>query len=188
MMKNPYLYSYLPLFSILLYSLSFGIFTVGKLISLFQSIGLYAGMLEFFTDMEIRMLLLFVSFLCFFMMFSALKLVGETIHEIAMLLFSNDSEGHSVKGARGGYVIFFFGGLLSTVAIQSYLALLIIFALSLFCSFVYTVYKMSQYTSLAGMIGLIVFEIVFWAVFLAAVLFVCLKLYNGILASLPFAN
>jgi len=47
---------------------------------------------------------------------------------------------------------------------------------------------MSQYTSLAGMIGLIVFEIVFWAVFLAAVLFVCLKLYNGILASLPFAN
>jgi len=187
-MKNPYLYSYLPLFSILLFSLSFGIFTVGKLIELFRSIGLYAGMLEFFSDMEIRMLLLFILFLCFFMLFSALKLVGETVHEIAMLLFSNDSEGLAVKGARLGYVIFFFGGIVSTLAVQSFLLLMIIFGLSLFCSFVYTVYKMSQYTSLGGMVGLIVFEILFWAMFLAAVLFACLKLYNGILASLPFAK
>lgn len=96
-MKNPYVYGYLPLFSIILYSLTFGIFTVSKSIQLFQSIGIYNGMREFLTDVEIRMLLLFVFFLCFFMLFSALKLIGETIHEIGMLFFSKDSEGGAVK-------------------------------------------------------------------------------------------
>lgn len=188
MMKNPYLYSYLPLLSILLYSLTFGIFAVSRAVELFQSIGLYAGLREFFTDMEIRVLLLFVIFLCFFMLFSALKLIGETIHETGMYFFSKDAEGKAVKAGRGGYAIFFIGGLVSTIAVQSLPMLLIIFALSLFCSFVYTIYKMSQYTSLPGMVGFIVFEVLFWAIFLAAVLFVCLKLYNGILASLPFVQ
>lgn len=187
-MKNAYLYSYLPLFSILLFSLTFGIFTVGKSIELFHSIGLYSGMREFFTDGEIRMLLLFVFFLCFFMLFSALKLVGETVHEIAMAFFLKDSEVEGLKGARWGYLIFFFGGLLSSLATQSVLALIIIFSLSLFCSYVYTVYQMSQYMSLSGLIGLIAFEILFWAVFLVTVAYVCVKLYNGIVASLPFAK
>lgn len=187
-MKNPYLYGYLPLFSIMLYSLTFGIYTVGKSVEFFHSIGVYAGMREFLSDIEIRMLLLFVFFLCFFMLFSALKLIGETIHEVAMLFFSKDSEGGAVRVARGGYVIFFFGGLLSAVAIQSFTLLIIIFIVTIFSSFVYTVYKMSQYMSTAGMIGLIIFEIVFWSIFITAVIYVILKLYNGILASLPFAN
>lgn len=187
-MKNPYVYGYLPLFSIILYSLTFGIFAVSKSIQLFQSIGIYNGMREFLTDVEIRMLLLFVFFLCFFMLFSALKLIGETIHEIGMLFFSKDSEGDAVKAARGGYVLFFIGSLISAFAIQSFTALIIIFALSLFCFFVYSIYKMSQYMSLSGMIGLIAFEILFWSFFITVVIFVCMKLYNGILASLPFAK
>ncbi|NLY80396.1 MAG: YufK family protein [Lysinibacillus sp.] len=187
-MRNPYLYGYLPLFSIMLYSLTFGIYMVGVSVEFFRSIGVYAGMQEFLSDIEISVLLLFVFFLCFFMLFSALKLIGETIHELAMLFFSKDSEGGAVRVARGGYVIFFFGGLLSSVAIQSFTALMIIFIVTIFCSFVYTVYKMSQFMSLTGMVGLIIFEIVFWGIFITAVIYVCLKLYNGILASLPFAN
>lgn len=42
--------------------------------------------------------------------------------------------------------------------------------------------------SLSGMIGLIAFEILFWSFFITVVIFVCMKLYNGILASLPFAK
>lgn len=187
-MKNPYLYGYLPLFSIMLYSLTFGIYTVGQSIEFSQSIGVYAGMREFLSDIEIKLLLLFVFFLCYFMLFSALKLIGETIHEVAMLFFSKDSDGGAVKAARGSYVIFFFGALLSAVAVQSLLALMIIFALAIFSSFVYMVYKMSEFMSMSGMIGLIMFEIVFWAVFITAVMYVFFKLYNGILASLPFAN
>ena len=101
-MKNPYLYGYLPLFTILLFSLTFGIYTVSQSMSLFQAIGVYAGMREFLSDMELKVFLLILFALCFFMLFSALKLIGETIHELGMLFFSKDQNGETMsRGARG---------------------------------------------------------------------------------------
>lgn len=64
-MKNPYLYGYLPLFTILLFSLTFGIYTVGISLDFLTSIGIYSGMREFLTDLELRVLLLIVFTLCF---------------------------------------------------------------------------------------------------------------------------
>lgn len=187
-MKNPYLYGYLPLFSILLFSLTFGIFAVGESLNLLSSIGIYAGMREFLTDFELRVLLLIVFALCFFMLFSALKLIGETIHELGMLFFSKDKAGETMSVARGGYVIFFFGALISAFGMQSIIILSSIFVLTVLTYFVYNIYKLSQYLSLPGTIGLIIFELLFWAIFLTLIIMVVLKLYNGILASLPFAK
>lgn len=187
-MKNPYLYGYLPLFTIVLFSMSFGIYMVDQSLQLFISIGVYSGMQEFLSELEIRVFLLILFSLCFFMLFSALKLIGETIHEVGMLFFSRDNNGQTISVARGGYVIFFFGSLLSFIGIQSFILLMIVFAVTIFAYFIYTIYKMSQYMSTLGMIGLITFEIMFWAVFVTFILYISLKLYNGILASLPFAN
>ena len=53
------------------------------------------------------------------MVFSALKLIAETIHETAMLFFSKDVEGESYSEARGGNVIYFFGALASAGGINS---------------------------------------------------------------------
>lgn len=187
-MKNPYLYGYLPLFSILLFSLTFGIFAVGKSLNLLSSIGIYAGMREFLTDFELRVLLLIVFALCFFMLFSALKLIGETIHETGMLFFSRDKAGETISVARGGYVIFFVGSLLSAFGMQSLIILFIIFVLTVLTYFVYYIYKLSQYLSFTGTIGLIFFEVLFWAIFLTLIIMAILKLYNGVLGSLPFAK
>lgn len=107
-MKNPYLYGYLPLITIVLFSLTFGIFAVSESLQLFQAIGVYNGMREFLSDLELRFVLLIIFALVFFMLFSALKLLGETIHELGMLFFSKDKEGQTIHAARGGYVIFFF--------------------------------------------------------------------------------
>lgn len=187
-MKNPYLYGYLPLFTILLFSLTFGIFTVTQSLEFFKGIGIYNGMREFLSDLQLRMFLLILFAVVFFMLFSALKLVGETIHEIGMLLFSSDQVGETINIARGGYVVFFFGALLSAFGIQSLYILLAIFLLTVLAYFVFSVYKMSNFMSIGGLIGLIFFEIVFWALLIALILYVVVKLYNGILASLPFAN
>ena len=187
-MKNPYLYGYLPLFSVILFSVTFGIYLVGESLAFLTSIGVYAGMREFFTDLELRLLLLSVSALCFFMLFSALKLIGETIHEVGMLLFSKDKEGETMRVTRGGYVILFFGALISAFFIQSFIALMIVVVVTVLVYFVFTVYKMSHFMSFTGMIGLIFFEIIFWATFITTIVYVIFKLYNGILASLPFAN
>ena len=52
--------------------------------------------------------------------------------------------------------------------------------------FVYVVYKLSSSMSLLGTVGLIMFEIIVWSLFLALVIYSIIKLYNGIIASLPF--
>lgn len=186
-MKNPYLYGYLPLLTIILYSLTFGIYVVRISLDLFSKIGIYDGMREFLSDMELRVLLLIVFSLFFFMVFSAFKLIGETIHETGMLFFSRDREGKTIHTTRGGYVIFFFGALVSVFGITSFPILIAILACTVLTYFVYIVYKLSTFMSFGGMIGFIVFEVLVWATFLSSVIYVVFKLYNGLLASLPFA-
>lgn len=187
-MKNPYLYGYLPLLTIVLFSLTFGIYSVRISLDLFSKIGIYDGMREFLSDMELRVLLLIVFSLCFFMIFSAFKLIGETIHETGMLFFSKDREGETIHAARGGYVILFIGALASIFGITSIIILMGILICTVLTYFVYTVYKISTFMSVNGMIGFIVFEVLVWVTFLSCVIYVLFKLYNGLLASLPFAN
>ena len=114
-MKNPYFYGYLPLFTISLFSLTFGFYIVSYSMNVFEAIGVYAGMREFLSEMELKVFLLVLFVLCFFMLFSALKLIGETIHELATLFFSKDQNGETISVARGGYVIFFIGALISSI-------------------------------------------------------------------------
>lgn len=187
-MKNPYLYGYLPLLTIIFFSLSFGIYTVSQSIELFSKIGIYDGMREFLSDVELRTLLLIVFSLCFFMIFSAFKLIGETIHETGMLFFSKDREGETIHTARGGYVIFVIGSLFSFVGITSIVILISILLCTVLTYFVYTVYKMSSYMTMGGMTGFIIFAVLSWITFVGLIIYVLFKLYNGLLASLPFAN
>ena len=143
-------------------------------------------MREFLTDFQLRICLLIIYALLFFMLFSALKLIGETIHETAMLFFSDDVEGESYSEARGGNVIYFFGSLASAVGINSLTVLAVVFLMTTFIYFVYVVFKMSRFMTMTSMIGLIVFEIIVWSALVSIVIYIVLKLYNGVMASLPF--
>lgn len=184
-MRNPYLFGYLPFLTITLFSLTFGVYLVGASIVFFGQIGLYAGMREFLTDAQLRLFLLVIYSLAFFMIFSALKLIAETIHETAMLFFSIDAVGESYSEAKSGNLIYFFGALASVVGIQSVKFLLVIFLLTTFVYFVYTMFKLSKFMTVPSMIGLLFFEILVWGIFLSGIIYIILKLYNGILASLP---
>ncbi|MFJ7731771.1 DUF5366 family protein [Lysinibacillus sp. NPDC097231] len=187
-MRNPYIYGYLPLITILLFSLTFGMYAVSESLQVFHSIGVYSGMREFLSDFELRVFLLIVFAVIFFMLFSALKLVGETIHELGMLFFSKDNDGTTVSQARSGYIILFVGAICSAFAIQFIYALIGIFVLTVFIYFIYLIFKMSHFMSMGGTIGLLVFELFMWIILLSLLVYVVLKLYNGILASLPFAK
>lgn len=185
-MKNPYVFGFLPLITIVLFSLTFSTFTMNKAIELFKVIGVYSGMREFLSDLELKLFLLILFALVYFMLFSAMKLIAETIHELGMLFFSKDYEGKTMAQARGGYVIFFVGAVISAVGFQSIQILLLIFLATAFIYFIYVVYKLSSSMSVVGTIGLIMFEIIVWSLFLALMVYVIIKLYNGIIASLPF--
>lgn len=186
MIKNPYLYSYLPLITIILFSLTFGLFSVNEAIILFRKIGVYGGMHEFLSDVQMRMLLLIVFSTLYFMVFSALKLIGETIHNVGMLFFTKDSIDSAITKVRGGSVIFFFGSLASVVGLTSVYILVAIFIASAFIYFIYVTYKMSDVISFGAVLGVMLFEIVMWVVILTLLAYAIFKLYNGIVSSLPF--
>ena len=184
-MKNPYLFGYLPFITVICFSLTFGVYTVGFSIELFKEIGLYTGMREFLSDVELRVFLLIVYALLFFIVFSSLKLIGKTIHNTAMLFFSKDEEGLSLKEAQAGRVIYFIGALITATAIQSIVIMVLIFLVTTILYFMYTVYKLSLFLSIGSMIGLIMFEVLLWGVFISTIVYIMFKLYNGVLASLP---
>ncbi len=187
-MKNTYLTGYLPLFSILLFSLTFSVYGVEIFVDLFKKIGVYPGMREFLSDMELKLTILVLLMVVCFMVFAALKLIAETINEVAMLFFSKDSEGNLLTKVRSGSLIFFIGSLVSVVSLKSFLGLLLIFVLTSFAYFIFFVYKISPSLSRLGTIGVVGFQLFSWSSLFVTIIFVFLKLYNGVMASLPIMS
>lgn len=184
-MKNTYLLGYFPLISIILFSLSFAVYGEIHTLNLLKQIGIYQGMLSFFSVAGIKLTLLFGLFLIVFMLFAALKLIADTAIEISLLFFSKDLDGESLKSIRACAVIYFIGGAVSLLSIQSVVGILVIFLITTFVAFIYFVYKISPALSGAGLIGIIVFHIFGWSAMLSTILFSGIKLYNSIIASLP---
>ncbi|KIL42596.1 DUF5366 family protein [Jeotgalibacillus soli] len=184
-MKNAYLTGYLPLFSIFMFSLSFSVYGVGVLIELFKGIGIYAGMREFLSEFELKIFILILLMIVFFMVFAALKLIAETINEVSLLFFSKDNEGKALQQVRSGSIIYFVGSLVTVASMQSFIGLIIIFFITSFIYFIYFVMKIRETLTTAGTIGVISFEVIVWSVLLSSVFYVLIRLYSGLMASLP---
>ena len=184
-MKNTYFIGYFPFIAIVLFSLSFAIYCEGRVIDLFVNLGLYQGMIEFFSEAGIKIALLVVLVLFFFMLFAALKLISDTIIEVSLLLFSKDSEGTGLISIRMGAVVYVIGASITLCSIQSLLGLLAIFTVTNLVAFIYFVYKIMPTLSISGLVGLIFFHIFIWSIFLLIVGYSLLKLYNSIMDSLP---
>lgn len=184
-MKNTYLTSYFPLLSILLFSLSLSIRVEMTVIDVLKNAGIYEGMKEFFSDGGIKLSLLVLLLVVFFMIFAALKLIADTINELSLLFFSKDSEGESLKQIRSGSIIYFLGGAISLVSLYSFIGIGAIFATATVVYFIYFVYRISSSMNFLGIIGVIFFQVVIWSSLLTGVLFIAVKVYNSILASLP---
>lgn len=184
-MKNTYLTSYFPLLTILLFSLSLSIRVEMTLIEMLKNAGIYEGMQEFFSVGGIKVALLVLLLLLFFMVFAALKLIANTVNELSLLFFSKDSEGESLKQIRSGSIIYFIGGALSLLSLYSLLGIGVIFAVSTIIYFIYFVFRISSSMNIGGTIGVIFFQVFIWSTLLTGVFYVALKVYNSLIASLP---
>lgn len=183
-MKNTYLTGYFPLISILLFSSAFSIFTVGITTDFLTQAGILKGMLEFFSEQGIR-LALFVAFaLVYFMILSALKLIADTVLELALLFFAKDPEGENLKKIRIASVVYLFASLLAFLLTR--LILLVgLFVLAGLVYFIWVVVRIYQSLSMLNLIGFMMFILLFWATFLIGILYLFIKLYNSVMASLP---
>jgi hypothetical protein len=184
-MKNMYFTSYFPLITILLFSTSLSIATVMLVIDYLQVFGIYDGMLEFFSNNGIKLALFILFALLYFMVFSALKLIANTVTELSLLFFSKDVAGENLTKIRGGSTFYLVAGAISLVAIQYPLAIAAIFLLATICCFIYMVFKISSSLTSFSLIGLVLFQVLFWFIFILGTLFVCFRLYNSVMASLP---
>lgn len=184
-MKNTYLLGYFPLISIILFSLSFAIYGEMQALLLLKNIGLYAGMLEFFSETGIKLSLLIMMFLVCFMLFAALKLISDTIIELALLFFSKDSDGEDLKNIRMAAMIYFIGGVVSFISVNSIIGLAAVFLGTTIIAFIYLAYKISPSLTTSGLIGLIFFHTFTWSLLLLVVAYSAIKLYNSMIASLP---
>ncbi|ARK29100.1 DUF5366 family protein [Halalkalibacter krulwichiae] len=185
-MSNRYITSHFPLISILLYSLAFAIFSQGFILTQLVDLGIYNGMLEFISESGIKITILFLMQLFFFMVFSALKLIADTMIELSMLFFSKDEEGNELNKVRAGSWIFLASSIIALFLAQYLLVLVVVFVIATLAYFIFLVYKISDTLTLAGLIGFIFFQIIFWSVFILAIVLAMVKLYNSFMASLPF--
>lgn len=184
-MKNTYLTGYFPLIAILLFSSSLSISTSLYALKLLSSFGMYDGMLDYFSEKGIRLALFAAFALLYFMVLSALKLIANTVTELSLLFFANDPEGNNLKKIRMGSMIYLGGGILSFVLLQNVIWIVIWFAVVTLAYFVFIVYRIYSTLSLMSLVGFILLELLFWFTFVIGILFIFIKLYNSIMASLP---
>lgn len=184
-MKNTYLTGYFPLIAILLFSSSLSISTSLYALKMLSSFGMYDGMLDYFSEKGIRLALFAAFALLYFMVLSALKLIANTVTELSLLFFANDPEGNNLKKLRMGSMIYLGGGILSFVLLQNVIWIVIWFAVVTLAYFVFIVYRIYSTLSLMSLVGFILLELLFWFTFVIGILFIFIKLYNSIMASLP---
>ncbi|WP_449537403.1 DUF5366 family protein [Ferdinandcohnia sp. Marseille-Q9671] len=184
-MKNTYFTSYFPLIAIILFSISFAIFTELQTLELLKQIGIYRGMQEFFSPTWINFSIFFLFFLFYFMIFAALKLIANTLLELSLLFFTRDNNGESLSRIRTGSFFYLIGGGLSLAFVQSFYGLVILFLLVTLGYFIFFVYRIQDKLSLGGLIGVVFFQTLSWFTFFMTVTYVCIRLYNSIIASLP---
>ncbi|MEI4789770.1 DUF5366 family protein [Bacillus sp. FJAT-53060] len=184
-MKNTYLTGYFPLISILLFSSAFSIFTVGMTTDFLTKAGILKGMLEFFSEQGIRLALFAAFALVYFMILSALKLIADTVLELALLFFAKDPEGGNLKKIRIASVVYLFASLLAFLLTQQLILLVGLFVLANLVYFILVVVRIHQSLSMLNLIGFMMFILLFWATFLIGILYLFIKLYNSVMASLP---
>jgi len=184
-MKNTYLTSHFPLLAILVYSLAFALYAETFLLEKLADIGLYSGMTEFFSESGIKMTLLFVLFLLFFMALAALKIISDTMIQLSLLFFSKDKEGADLQKIRQGSWFYFISSFFALILCKYIEAILASFVIATLAYLVFYLYKIRDSLSLIGLFGMVLFHSLFWGTFLFTFIYAVTKLYNSFIASLP---
>lgn len=118
------------------------------------------------------------------MLFSALKLIADTVNELALFFFSKDHEGQVLMKIRSGSIIFIVGSLFALIFNQSLLLMTIIFVCACFVYFIFFMFKVSEYLTIGNMFGMVFMLLLFWAAFVFSVTYILLRVYNALISTL----
>lgn len=184
-MKNKYIMSYVPLLTVVLFSMALGIYLSFFFIDLSQSLGIYEGLRLFFSARELTITLFLLSSFFFFMLFAALKLIGDTLMGISLFLFLKEQIEEKPKKIHKGAILFLAGSFVSLIVSHSLLSIVLTIFVSACVYFIYVVYEMHGLFQPLPLVGFIFFHILSWAIFFGGTLYLFLTFYNSMLKSLP---
>ncbi|GAF12216.1 membrane protein [Bacillus sp. JCM 19046] len=182
---NRYLTGHLPLISIFLFSLSLALYGQGFVITWLENNGVLSGMTQLLSVNELRLGLIVMLLLLSFMVFSALKIVADTINSLALLFFSKDENGALWQQMQGGAWIYFGASVLSLIAIKFIFVIILLFLIASFAYLLFVIYRIAESLTVPGLIGYVSFQLLFWSTFLFTVFYFAFRLYNTFVASLP---
>ncbi|KUP05346.1 hypothetical protein Q75_12545 [Bacillus coahuilensis p1.1.43] len=184
-MRNAFVTSYVPLLSILLFSLSYSIYVIGKVKEFLRGIGLYQGMSQFLSEVQLTVLLIASSMTFFFMLLSAFKLIAETINGLSFLFFVDSrDELNLYTSLKPLSWIFLVGGFLSIFLTFSIWGMVGISVLVVLIYLVVFFYNVGAVTNIGRLLGVMLFNISSYSALILLLLYIGLKLYNGVLSSL----
>lgn len=142
--------------------------------------------MEAFSEGYIKIILWFALFLFYFMFFSAIKLIANTVMELSIYFFCKDNPDQPFPTHPLASVLYLAFSVVSIFCAKWILLLSGVYLTAGLVAFALLVYKVSDRLNIPRMVGVVFMNLMFWAVFSFAVMNVLLKLYNGILKSIGF--
>ncbi|WP_312451478.1 DUF5366 family protein [Exiguobacterium sp.] len=179
MRTNVYLLSYAPLISILLFSTSLAIATTELALHWLDQVGVYDELLQLLTARDTKLVVWLGFLIVYFMIFSSLKLLSDTINQLGFAFFIKEQEGTTLGMLRPGSILLLVGGCVSFAFMTSFLHVGIVLLVSFFIYFIFYTVQISKMTNAAGAVGLIIFSFLAWGVLLAGLSWVGLTLFNS---------
>lgn len=180
MRTNVYLLSYAPLISILLFSTSLAIATSELALMWLNDVGVYDELLQILTARNTKLLVWLGFLIIYFMIFSSLKLISDTINQLGFAFFIKEQVGTTLSMLRPGSILLLVGGCISFAFMTSFPLVCLVLTSSFLIYFFFYVFQISKMTSSAGAVGLVIFLFLAWGLLLAGLTWVGLSLFNSL--------
>ncbi|WP_114570553.1 DUF5366 family protein [Exiguobacterium flavidum] len=179
MRTNVYLLSYAPLISILLFSTSLAIATSEIALRWLRQVGVYSELLQILSARDTKLLVWLGFLVIYFMVFSTLKLVSDTINQLGFAFFLKEQIGTTLGMLRPGAILLLVGGCASFAFMTSFPLVCGVLGISFLIYFIFYTIQISKMTSTAGAVGLILFLCLMWGILIAGLVWLILTLLNS---------
>lgn len=179
--KNVHSFSYFPFIVVLLFSISFALNIRIWITKELKDAAIYEGIIDIMPEAKFQSLLLLLLLILFFMLFSTLKLIGETSLRLSLLLFAKDQTGFTMRRMQAGFWILVVGGVIAILLFKSTILVLVVFIVSVILYFVFYIFQLSEDLSLGSLVGIILFNTLLWTTIFLFTFYFSIKTYNQLL-------
>ena len=168
------------------FGISFTLFFFQLAINFISTKGILEPLTGVMPEKDIRILLFIGILFVLFSIFSALKVLGQTIWELGLLFFSKDEAGADLIVSKKISYLFILGGLISVPLNSSILLSISVLGATFIAYMIYFLIKQAKSFSVVGMFGFVLFQLIIWGSIVSGIAYIYFKLVSTYLKNMPF--